>query len=101
MMLLILFYQPILIIIFFAIGKTLEIPEKLRPISDLSSGKDMLGIYHHFISYLIIFLILAARPRAIADVIDVVSLSSTPIARKRKAALEQGNVLKKIKNKQY
>ena len=38
----------------------------------------------------------------ISDVIDVVGNGAgTPPARKRKAALEQSNVLKKIKNKNF
>jgi hypothetical protein len=41
------------------------------------------------------------RPKSISDVIDVVGNGANPPVRKRKAALEQSNVLKKIKNKQF
>lgn len=42
------------------------------------------------------------RPtKNISDVIDVVGNGPTQPVRKRKAALEQGNVLKKIKNKNF
>ena len=41
------------------------------------------------------------RPKSISDVIDVVGNGANQPVRKRKAALEQSNVLKKIKNKQF
>ena len=42
------------------------------------------------------------RPtKNISDVIDVVGNGPTQLVRKRKAALEQSNVLKKIKNKNF
>ncbi|TRY80581.1 hypothetical protein TCAL_12721 [Tigriopus californicus] len=63
-------------------GKTLEIPDKLKPNPTLA-------------------LIKGEKPRSISDVIDVVGAGATPPMRKRKAALEQSNVLKKIKNKNY
>ena len=73
-------------------GKSLEIPERLKsqPIataataSASSSSSSILN-----------------RPKSISDVIDVAGNGSNPPVRKRKAALEQGNVLKKIKNKQF
>ena len=54
-------------------GKSLEIPDRLK----------------------------STKIKNISDVIDVVGNGPTPPARKRKAALEQGNVLKKIKNKNF
>ena len=60
-------------------GKTLEIPEKLRPHQPSALKGD--------------------KPKNISDVIDVVGTGPTPPIRKRKAALEQSNVMKKIKNK--
>ena len=65
-------------------GKSLEIPEKLKV---------------HHASHL--FRGGGERARNISDVIDVVGNGSTPPIRKRKAALEQSNVLKKIKNKNF
>jgi DNA methyltransferase 1-associated protein 1 len=65
----------------FAPGKTLEIPEKLRPQTASVLKGD--------------------KPKNISDVIDVVGTGPTPPVRKRKAALEQSNVLKKIKNKNF
>ena len=64
-------------------GKTLEIPEQLRPppLSALLKGDKPV--------------------KNISDVIDVVGTGPTPPVRKRKAALEQSNVLKKIKNKNF
>ena len=61
-------------------GKTLEIPERLRPHSQPSSNT-------------------VGKPlnKNISDIIDVVGTGNTPPVRKRKAALEQGNVLKKLK----
>lgn len=64
-------------------GKTLEIPEKLKPNPTLALIKG------------------EKQARSISDVIDVVGAGATPPMRKRKAALEQSNVLKKIKNKNY
>lgn len=62
-------------------GKTLEIPESLRP-QNTSSAVN--------------------KPtKSISDIIDVVGTGPTPPQRKRKAALEQSNVLKKIKNKNF
>ena len=63
-------------------GKSLEIPDKLKPhpVGLMPKGE---------------------RPKNISDVIDVVGNGATPPMRKRKAALEQSNVLKKIKNKNY
>ncbi|XP_076068727.1 DNA methyltransferase 1 associated protein 1 isoform X2 [Oratosquilla oratoria] len=58
-------------------GKTLEIPASLI----INTGEDS-----------------PSRPRAISEMIDVVATPSTP-NRKRKAALEQSNVLKKIKSR--
>jgi len=60
-------------------GKTLEIPEKLRPQQPSALKGD--------------------KPKNISDVIDVVGTGPTQPIRKRKAALEQTNVLKRIKNK--
>ena len=64
--------------------KSLEIPDKLKPPNPtqmLAKGE---------------------RPtKNISDVIDVVGNGPTQPVRKRKAALEQGNVLKKIKNKNF
>ena len=61
--------------------KTLEIPERLRthvqPTTH-SVGKVVMN-------------------KSISDIIDVVGTGNTPPVRKRKAALEQGNVLKKLK----
>merc|ERR1719273_2778450 len=60
-------------------GKTLEIPERLRPHPQPVTntvGKAVLN-------------------KSISDIIDVVGTGNTPPVRKRKAALEQGNVLKK------
>ena len=61
-------------------GKTLEIPETLRPQATSSMNK---------------------ANKSISDIIDVVGTGPTPPVRKRKAALEQSNVLKKIKNKNF
>ena len=63
------------------VGKTLEIPEKLKPHPNT--------------------LIKGEKVKNISDVIDVVGNGATPPMRKRKAALEQSNVLKKIKNKNF
>ncbi|CAB4066157.1 DMAP1 [Lepeophtheirus salmonis] len=41
------------------------------------------------------------KTKSISDVIDVVGNGAAPPVRKRKAALEQSNVLKKIKNKNF
>jgi hypothetical protein len=60
-------------------GKTLEIPDRLK-----SHSTTVLN-----------------RPKSISDVIDVVGNGANQPIRKRKAALEQSNVLKKIKNKQF
>ncbi len=65
-------------------GKSLEIPDKLRP-------HPPPGVMPG----------LKEKTKCIADVIDVVGNGATPLVRKRKAALEQGNVLKKIKNKNF
>lgn len=62
-------------------GKTLEIPERLRSHSQPSTttvGNKSLN-------------------KSISDIIDVVGTGGTTPVRKRKAALEQGNVLKKLK----
>ena len=64
--------------IFFS-GKTLEIPDRLKTHSTAVLN----------------------RPKSISDVIDVVGNGANQPVRKRKAALEQSNVLKKIKNKQF
>eukprot|EP00095_Tigriopus_kingsejongensis_P010512 maker-scaffold45_size475391-snap-gene-1.13 protein:Tk10512 transcript:maker-scaffold45_size475391-snap-gene-1.13-mRNA-1 annotation:"hypothetical protein DAPPUDRAFT_198960" len=64
-------------------GKTLEIPDKLKPTTPATA------------------LVKGERPKNISDIIDVVGPGATPPMRKRKAALEQSNVLKKIKNKSY
>ena len=66
-------------------GKSLEIPEKLKlqAAAGVVLGKA------------------GERAKNISDVIDVVGNGSTPLMRKRKAALEQSNVLKKIKNKNF
>ena len=66
-------------------GKSLEIPEKLKiqAAAGVALGKT------------------GERAKNISDVIDVVGNGSTPLMRKRKAALEQSNVLKKIKNKNF
>jgi len=65
-------------------GKSLEIPDKLKPPNPtqlLAKGE---------------------KPtKNISDVIDVVGNGPTQPVRKRKAALEQSNVLKKIKNKNF
>jgi DNA methyltransferase 1-associated protein 1 len=63
-------------------GKSLEIPDKLKPPSVAS-------------------ILRGEKTKNISDVIDVVGNSLTPPVRKRKAALEQSNVLKKIKNKNF
>lgn len=63
-------------------GKTLEIPEKLR-----SNSTSVISSFH-------------STPK-ISDVIDVVGNGGSTPVRKRKAALEQSNVLKKIKNKNF
>ena len=64
--------------------QSLEIPDKLKPPNPtqlLAKGE---------------------RPtKNISDVIDVVGNGPTQPVRKRKAALEQSNVLKKIKNKNF
>lgn len=65
-------------------GKSLEIPEKLKSTIPAAGPSTVLN-----------------KPKSISDVIDVVGLGVTPPVRKRKAALEQSNVLKKIKNKQF
>ena len=62
-------------------GKTLEIPEKLRPpTSTILKGE---------------------KVKNISDAIDVVGNGPTPPIRKRKAALEQVNIMKKIKGKHF
>ena len=58
-------------------GKSLEIPEQLKTPSS------------------------SVVNRLVSDVIDVVGNGTNQPVRKRKAALEQSNVLKKIKNKQF
>jgi len=58
-------------------GKSLEIPDRL---------KAKIG---------------GERVKNISDVVDVLGNGPVPPVRKRKAALEQSNVLKKIKNKQF
>ena len=63
-------------------GKTLEIPEKLRPNSVVSALK-------------------GEKMKNISDVIDVVSTGPTPPNRKRKAAQQQADVLKQIKNMKH
>jgi hypothetical protein len=81
--------------------KTLEIPEKLRNNSALgcaassSQNRTSLSASSSTSSAA------AASSSLISDVIDVVGNGSTPTVRKRKAALEQSNMLKKIKNKNY
>jgi hypothetical protein len=69
------------------VGKSLEIPERLKshPVASTSSSASAV----------------LNRPKSISDVIDVVGNGANPPVRKRKAALEQSNVLKKIKNKQF
>lgn len=62
-------------------GKTLEIPDKLKPQSPEKSNK--------------------SSGKFISDVIDVLGNGPSLPQRKRKAALEQSNVLKKIKNKNF
>lgn len=62
-------------------GKTLEIPEKLRP--------------HHNVT------MKGEKSKNISDVIDVVSTGPTPPNRKRKAAQQQADVLKQIKNMKH
>ena len=64
-------------------GKTLEIPEKLRPNNTAFTSSSV------------------KQTKSISDIIDVVGTGPTPPQRKRKAALEQSNVLKKIKNKNF
>ena len=64
-------------------GKTLEIPEKLRPNNSAFTSSSV------------------KQTKSISDIIDVVGTGPTPPQRKRKAALEQSNVLKKIKNKNF
>jgi DNA methyltransferase 1-associated protein 1 len=74
-------------------GKSLEIPEKLRlhatsgVVSTSSPSSSSGGAFR--------------ASKNISDVIDVVGNGATPPMRKRKAALEQSNVLKKIKNKNF
>lgn len=63
------------------VGKTLEIPDKLKPPHPNA--------------------LVRGGVKNISDVIDVVGNGATPPMRKRKAALEQSNVLKKIKNKNF
>ena len=63
-------------------GKTLEIPEKLRPNTVASALK-------------------GEKMKNISDVIDVVSTGPTPPNRKRKAAQQQADVLKQIKNMKH
>ena len=67
-------------------GKSLEIPDKLKAKGGSSADEAVRG---------------GRGPRNISDVVDVLGNGPTPPVRKRKAALEQSNVLKKIKNKQF
>lgn len=84
-------------------GKTLEIPSSLLSNNDTAIATEEV----------------TARPKALSEVIDVVGSAATPMVsyteiygfycevirflfllqRKRKAALEQNNMLKKIKNR--
>jgi len=62
-------------------GKSLEIPASLLSnIEPAIAAEDI------------------SRPKALSEVIDVVGSATTPM-RKRKAAIEQNNMLKKIKNR--
>nr|CAG4647939.1 EOG090X076S [Moina brachiata]SVE93041.1 EOG090X076S [Moina brachiata] len=63
-------------------GKTLEIPPSLLSNADAPVAEEQPAV----------------RPKALSEVIDVVGSAATPM-RKRKAALEQNNMLKKIKNR--
>lgn len=68
-------------------GKSLEIPDRLKShlVAATSSTAAAASVLN--------------RPKSISDVIDVVGNGANPPARKRKAALDQANVLKKIKHK--
>jgi len=71
-------------------GKTLEIPEKIR-VSTSSIADNALAAANA-----------TDRKKSLVDVIDVVGNSrDPPTNRKRKAALEQSNILKKIKKRTY
>lgn len=71
-------------------GNTLEIPEKIR-VSTSSIADNALAAANA-----------TDRKKSLADVIDVVGTSrEPPTNRKRKAALEQSNILKKIKKRTY
>nr|SVE75157.1 EOG090X076S [Daphnia dolichocephala] len=63
-------------------GKTLEIPPSLLSNNDATIPAEDISV----------------RPKTLSEVIDVVGSAATPM-RKRKAALEQNNMLKKIKNR--
>ena len=70
-------------------GKSHEIPEKLK-----STGATVAVSSP-------ILTAAKEKPKNISDVIDVVGNGATPVVRKRKAAMEQDNVFKKIKNKNF
>jgi len=71
-------------------GKSLEIPEKIR-VSTSTIADNALAAANA-----------TDRKKSLADVIDVVGTSrDPPTNRKRKAALEQSNILKKIKKRTY
>lgn len=63
-------------------GKTLEIPPSLLSNNDPTIQPEEIP----------------TRPKTLSEVIDIVGSAATPM-RKRKAALEQNNMLKKIKNR--
>lgn len=73
-------------------GKSLEIPDKLKS----TGSSNVTGV-----AASAILTASKEKPKNISDVIDVVGNGSTPVVRKRKAAMEQVNVLKKIKNKNF
>jgi len=75
-------------------GKSLEIPDKLKASSSGGGGSSHGGVASGTPK-------VGEKSRNISDVIDVVGTGPTPPVRKRKAALEQSNVLKKIKNKNF
>ena len=75
-------------------GKSLEVPEKLKAKTSASASLGVAGGSGGGGAG-------EGRTRNLHDVIDVVGNGATPPMRKRKAALEQSNVLKKIKNKNF
>nr|CAG4641732.1 EOG090X076S [Eurycercus lamellatus] len=70
-------------------GKTLDIPPSLLS-NNTGEASTSISIVTEDL--------LPSRPKTLSEVIDVVGSAATPM-RKRKAALEQNNMLKKIKNR--